>query len=70
MRDVLTIVIRGVHNKDMNNDTYTAQELRDLIESARNHTREAERLGLRWFAQICRRDRRELEAKLEALVNA
>jgi hypothetical protein len=54
----------------MNNDTYTAQELRDLIESARNQTREAERLGLRWFAQICRRDRRELEAKLEALVNA
>jgi hypothetical protein len=54
----------------MNNDTYTAQELRDMIESARNHTREAERLGLRWFAQICRQDRRKLEAQLEALVTA
>lgn len=43
-------------------DTYTVQELVEMIVANREQTRRADRMGLRELARNCRYERRRLEA--------
>jgi len=53
-----------------NTETYTVEELREMIAVNREHTRRADRMGLREFARNCRWDRRRMEAMLEEMLAA
>lgn len=51
-------------------DTYTVQELRDMIATNREQTCRADRMGLRELARSCRALRRRLEDMLAEAVQS
>lgn len=51
-------------------ETYTVEELRDMIATNREQTRRADRMGLRELARACRLSRRRLEDMMAEAVQS